>query len=170
MKKIKLCALPMFCLALMGASLMAHAHEEHAHVHGVAQLDVLVLEEGKVTVALETPLDNVLGFEHQPRTQAEKNKYQQVKNLLTQGAFFEFDGGQCRLLKGNMQAEFDSEEAHADLDAEWTFECKQPNSIKGLSVGLFKAFPRLNQLQVQTVLPSKQFGAKLTPTQTRLSF
>jgi hypothetical protein len=56
--------------ALAGATpaLAASPHE-----HGVARLDVAV-DAGRVSFSLETPLDNLLGFERAPRTDAERAK------------------------------------------------------------------------------------------------
>src|SRR3954469_21515167 len=45
----------------------------HAHEHGVARLDVAV-EGTKIMVMLDTPLDNLVGFEHEPRNDAEHQK------------------------------------------------------------------------------------------------
>ena len=48
--------------ALVGAAQAAGAHQ-----HGVAQLEVAV-DGNSLTVTLDTPLDNLLGFERGPRT------------------------------------------------------------------------------------------------------
>ena len=58
-------------LALPAPSGAAPAAEQHAHVHGVVRLDVAV-DAGTLTVLLDAPLDSVLGFEHAPRTAAER--------------------------------------------------------------------------------------------------
>jgi hypothetical protein len=56
--------------ALCLTPLLAHAGGK-AHVHGVATLDIAV-EARKITVQLESPLDNLLGYERTPRTDAER--------------------------------------------------------------------------------------------------
>src|SRR5690606_12673416 len=53
-------------LALFGTPL-AQAHDNKAHVHGSAVLQV-VMDGETVELALQSPLNNLLGFEHAPRT------------------------------------------------------------------------------------------------------
>jgi hypothetical protein len=58
-------------LAASAASVSVWGHD--AHVHGAARLDVVV--DGPVlSLQLESPLDNLLGFEHEPRNKAEQDK------------------------------------------------------------------------------------------------
>jgi hypothetical protein len=54
-------------------------------------------------------------------------------------------------------------EEHADLDAEWTFICRNPEKLRHIEVGLFKYFPSLQEIEVQMVTPGKQGAAELTP-------
>jgi hypothetical protein len=42
-----------------------------AHEHGALRLDVAI-EGSKLTITMEAPLDNLLGFERAPRTDAER--------------------------------------------------------------------------------------------------
>jgi hypothetical protein len=60
--------------ALLLALLMPQAGaaaEQRAHVHGIATLQVAV-DGPTLTLNLSSPLDNLLGFEHAPRTTKEK--------------------------------------------------------------------------------------------------
>ena len=57
-------------LALLGTPL-AQAHDNKAHVHGSAVLQV-VMDGETVELALQSPLDNLVGFEHAPRTESQK--------------------------------------------------------------------------------------------------
>jgi hypothetical protein len=47
--------------------LAAAAASSGAHVHGLARLTVTI-DRTTLTITLESPLDNLLGFEHEPRT------------------------------------------------------------------------------------------------------
>lgn len=53
-------------------------HEQHAHEHGVATLNIAASGD-EVLVELDSPADNIVGFEHQPHT--DKQKFA-VKNAL----------------------------------------------------------------------------------------
>ena len=71
--------------AVTGGSAMAH--EPGAHVHGVATLQV-TQDQDTLSIDLDSPLDNLLGFEHAPRTDKQKQAVQQmIENLVR------FDGG-----------------------------------------------------------------------------
>jgi len=47
------------------------AHAAPAHVHGVAKMD-LAVDGNKLTLSMEMPLDNLVGFEHLPKTDKQK--------------------------------------------------------------------------------------------------
>ena len=58
-----------------------HHYEQHqAHVHGEATLHVVV-EGNTVEIELQSPAMNLLGFEHSPETQQQKNG---INRLLIQ--------------------------------------------------------------------------------------
>ena len=71
-----------------------------AHQHGVAQLDVAV-EPTRVTLELDTPLDNLLGFERAPRTDAERAVVDKaLARLRAADGLFRIDGAAgCTLAK-----------------------------------------------------------------------
>ena len=56
-----------------------------AHTHGDAELAV-VLEKGVVTIELDSPLYNILGFEHAPETEGQKEKAQKAEQQLALGS------------------------------------------------------------------------------------
>jgi len=81
------------------------AHAGKAHEHGVAKVDVAI-EGGKLTVALQSPLDSLLGFERAPRTDAErKAAADMLARLRSGGALFKADAAaQCTLSKAEVTA------------------------------------------------------------------
>jgi len=91
-------------IALVMATLPA-AHAGKAHEHGVAKVDVAV-EGNKLTVALQSPLDSLLGFERAPRTDAErKAAADMLARLRSGGALFKADAAaQCTLSKAEVSA------------------------------------------------------------------
>ena len=58
-------------LTSLSVAAMVAAQPQHAHVHGVAELNV-VIDGTMLDVVFESPLDNLLGFEHPPRSDAER--------------------------------------------------------------------------------------------------
>lgn len=64
----------------------------------------------------------------------------------------------------------DEHGGHADLDASFTFECAQPDALKGMDVRLFSAWPALRELRVQIVGPTGQHAAELNEQAHTLSW
>lgn len=79
-----------------------------AHEHGALKLAVAI-EGNKLTIAMEAPLDNLLGFERAPRTDAERKAAADVLARLRSpdkgAALFVPDAAaQCTLGKAEVQA------------------------------------------------------------------
>ena len=92
------------CMALATAT----AHAGKAHEHGVVRLDVSV-EGSTLNIDMLAPLDNWLGFERAPRTDAERKAAAEVLARLRnpqQGApLFSTDAGaQCQLTLAEVSA------------------------------------------------------------------
>jgi hypothetical protein len=138
-----------------------------AHEHGALKLDVAI-EGNKLTIAMEAPLDNLLGFERAPRTDAERKAAAEVLARLRspdQGkALFSADASaQCTLSKADVQAPVlepgakpAPKDEHADLDASYEFSCAQPAELRSLDVGLFDAYKRIQRIDVQVAGPKSQ--------------
>jgi hypothetical protein len=75
MKKLFL----LFFCSLVFTAVAAYAHGPHEH--GVAHMNIAV-EGGLVEIELETPLANVLSFEHAPETEAQKAEARNMALIL----------------------------------------------------------------------------------------
>ena len=163
---------------VLAAPLIAHAHGK-AHQHGVAQLDI-ASDPGKLEVQLETPLDNLLGFERAPRNDAERQRADAVVARLKDGAaLIRIDpAAACTLASveivsaplglGAAPAAKGAKDAeHADLEARWSFNCTgTPAGF--VEVGLFEAFPRLKTLNVQAATAKGQARRSLKAPANRI--
>ena len=128
-----------------------------AHEHGAARLDIAA-EAGTLNLSLDTPLDGLLDFERAPRNDAEKRAVEKlVATLRAADALFAVDpAAQCRLVSVELSsaalglglAAAGPSDGHGDLEAEFAFRCQGAPAF--VEVGLFKAFPRLARLDVQT--------------------
>lgn len=163
--------LPGLALALAGTGGTAWAAGK-AHEHGVVKLDVAI-DGNKLTVAMEAPLDNLLGFERAPRTDAERKAAAEVlarlrspsqgKPLLAADA-----AAQCTLSKAEVQApvlepgaKAGAADGHADVDADYEFTCAKPGELRSLTVGLFDAYKRIQRIDVQVAGAKGQSKATL---------
>jgi len=162
---------PAVLLALMVAS----AQASEPHVHGLARLTVS-LDEQTLTIALSSPLDNLTGFEHAPRTEAQKTALEQMVATLERPAelFVTTPAAGCTPSSTDIESPFpepqdtrhhdhDHSHSHADLYAEYTFTCEQPARLTNLTVALFEAFPRLERIDAEAALPGRQVAAGLEP-------
>ncbi len=135
-----------------------------AHEHGAVKLDVAV-DGDKLSIALQAPLDNLLGFERAPRSDAERRAAAEVLARLRSGTpLFSADAAaRCTLTKAEVRAPMfevgakpASKDEHADLDASYEFKCAQPPALRSLEVGLFDAYPRIQRIDVQVAGPRGQ--------------
>jgi hypothetical protein len=167
-------ALQTALFALCLAPLVANAAGK-AHVHGIAKLDVAV-EATKITVQLESPLDNLLGYERAPRTDAERKQADAMVARLKAGdAMFRIDpAAQCTLGKVELASSAlklgqpdPSEEGHADIDGTFEFNCVDAAKAAFIDVGLFE-YKRLQRLEVQVAASKGQFKRDLKRPVTRI--
>ena len=144
----------------------AAAAAPHAHQHGAIKLAVAIDGE-QLSLAMEAPLDSLLGFERAPRNDAERRAAGELLTRLRSGtaALFQPDAAaQCALVQAEVRAAVlepaakaaATEDDHADLDADYTFKCAQPGQLRTLELGLFDAFKRLRRIEVQVAGPKGQ--------------
>jgi len=163
-------------LCLLTAAPLAAWSQGHAHVHGLAKMDIAV-EAKTITVNLNTPLDNLVGFERAPRTDGERQRAAEAVARLRAGdALFRFDAAAgCKLSHVELtsaalklgKSEGAAKDDHADLAAEWQFDCVDASRAAYVDVGLF-AFNPLKRVQVQLALPKAQFKRELKRPHTRI--
>jgi hypothetical protein len=157
-------ALALACAAPSAWSQAGHA----AHVHGRVQANVAV-QGNKLSVQFEMPLDNLLGFEHRPRTEAQRQAAQAVVQQLKAPAnWLKPDAAaQCALASSQVDTQAlaaaapgAKEQTHADIDASYEFTCAVPGQLKGLDIALMDSFKRIQRIEVQVA------GAKGQSRQT----
>jgi hypothetical protein len=174
------------------ATAPATAHAAGAHQHGVASLE-LVADGNSLTVTLDSPLDNLLGFERGPRTDAERAKVRAMAQTLRTNATLVVPAAAagCQLQGVDLASDVIAPALlaatpaattapappaakpgdHADLEVVFRFQCAQPQALKSVALGgLFQAFPRLRQLDAALAAPGVQRGAKLRAQQPSLSW
>jgi hypothetical protein len=149
-----------------------------AHEHGVARLDVAV-ESGRLTLDLDTPLDNLLGFEHAPRTDAERERVASaLVRLRDAGTLFRIDpAAGCTPARvelvsaplGLGAGAAASQEGHGDLEGHFEFTCKAGARAGFVEVGLFAAFAPLRRVELQVVTAKGQMKATLVRPASRVA-
>ena len=94
-----------------------YRHQE-AHEHGVAQMNV-AFEGNELYIELISPAANIVGFEHQPRTQKQKAAVKAaIKTLEAVEKLFAFPSGVgARLVKSKVHTDINSDSGHESDEA-----------------------------------------------------
>ena len=169
-------------LALVLVASASAVHAGKAHQHGVARLDISV-EPGRITLDLDSPLDNLLGFERAPRTDAERAKADAaIKRLKDAASLFRVDGAAgCTLDKVELESAAlqlgksaaapgaTGKGEHADLDGHFEFKCQAGAKAGFVEVLMFDAFPSLRRIDLQIATPRGQVKATLNRPASRVN-
>ena len=157
---------------MAGPALAAKAHE-----HGVVRLSIAV-DAQRITLALDSPLENLVGFEHSPRTDAERRVAEAALARLRNAAkLFRIDpAAQCTLATVDLVsaplklgAPTGQDRGHGDLEGGFEFNCKDARRAGFIEVGLFAAFARLQRIEVQMVSAKGQHKVILKRPAGRVS-
>jgi len=169
-------SLNFLALGLLLAAPLGALAQGHAHVHGVAKMDIAV-EAKKIAVRLETPLDNLVGFERAPRTDSERQRADEAVARLRAGdELFKFDpAAGCKMASVELRsaalklgaAAAMPKDGHAELEGDWQFDCSDAALARHVDVGLFN-FNQLKRVQVQLALPKAQLKRELKRPNTRI--
>lgn len=149
-----------------------------AHVHGLARLTVTI-DHATLTITLESPLDNLLGFEHEPRTPEQHAALAGMVATLQSPArmFTPTAAADCApadavlespLLASGHDHDHHHHHHHADLHAEYIFDCTAPDKLRGIDVELFTHFPRLERIDAEIAVPGLQTAERLDAGNTKL--
>ncbi len=153
-------------MSIMFATAPAWAQHSHSHVHGQARLDVAI-DGPLLTLAFESPLDSLVGFEHRPRSAAQKQVAEAaIARLRDAAALWQPDAAaQCTATETTLDVDALQPSAtpaaavaaeHAEAAGRYVFRCAVPAQLKAVTHGLFDAFPRLQRLDVQVAGPGGQ--------------
>lgn len=155
-----------------------------AHSHGDASLAVAI-DGARVFFELDSPMYNLLGFEHAPKTPGEVDKHRKVAATLSQpdrlfsvnaDAKCEADGSHSVDLFEPAEHDDDHADDHSESDSdhrdvlvEYEFTCKAPERIGEIVVHLFDLFPELTQLDTVFLGADAQRALRLTKDNHRIT-
>ena len=178
-------------LAPLSIAANEHQHEHHkhehslaAHVHGLATLDI-ALEGQRLELQLNSPAMNIVGFEYQPNSAADKKTVADAERTLKneQLLFKLSQDAQCALSSVNIendltghteeheQATHSDEHKHSDIQVSYTFNCAKPNKLTSIDLaGFFTAFPLTEKIHLQLITAETQQGAKMSASTPQLDW
>lgn len=150
------------------------------HTHGVSQLMVAIVGD-QIDIRFESPAMNLLGFEHVATSMADKSAVSAaIATLKNHGALFTFDKGQCTTVhfaidtasvlptkaSSHDHHHGHDDDSHNEITAEYQFSCNTTANLSSIRVGLFQAFPGIQQIQAKWLYEAAQGAISLTPGNT----
>lgn len=170
--------------ALAGESPKKGGSRAHkAHAHGSVKLGIAI-DGANAEIDLDGPAEALFGFEHAPKTDAQKKLVADALAILREKPeqLFAFAGdagckptsvkvesaqedamkGEKKPAHGKDEHGHDGGGEHAEVEARWTFACKTPLAGTKLQLGLVKSFPRMQRVELSLVSGNKQSGRTLT--------
>jgi hypothetical protein len=148
-------------------------HRQHAaHQHGVASLN-WVMEGESLQILLESPAMNVLGFEHEPHDEHEKQQLADALEKLNEPSkVVLLKGGDCKFESAVIMNLFEEDATHdhnhhhdaehSDINAEYSFTCAKPLELKTITVCLFESFSGFEKIESQWITDVTQGATTLT--------
>lgn len=165
-----------YSLAASGAALGT----QQSHVHG--ELEMQMVQEGtRLSIRLQSPLANIVGFEYQPVDAEDKWKLNQAVSTFSSTDWLSMEGQVCKTesvdVSYSWQKQTDHEEhkhhdhdeheqhnTHASMFVDYELLCEQEKMVPAV-VDLFKHFPAIERIDAQWINDSGQGATVLTPSQ-----
>ena len=168
-----------------------------SHVHGRASL-AIVREDAAISLELDTPMYNLVGFEHLPETDDQVAAVESAEDILgAPAALFQFNNAaRCEPASASADIhlfgdDHDAHDHHEDHDHDehdhgdhedhgdhashkdavisYSFNCKKAENLKNFTTTLMSSFPNLTELDVVYLGLNTQKAASLTPDKTRVN-
>ena len=167
-----------FLLFGMQALSAAEKRHGHSHVHGVAEMNIVV--EGKtVVVEFRSPSEGIMSFEHEAKSEADKKKQDAAVKILKERfaemvildpklgcapglaevtiVLTDAAGKDAKHAKGDAKKSGE----HREVRARHIFTCQGDPAGSRVRFGVTKIFPNVPDLKVQALSGNKQSGATI---------
>ena len=189
MRKVTLFA---FGVGITAGALTAAAHHGmKAHEHGRGTLNIAI-ENTRVSVELEAPGADIVGFEHAAKTARQKEAVEKgKKQLLAVQNLFKFPAAAgCTIAEAKAELEDDDhghdhaadqaahgkdaarhggdDEAHSIFHGQYAFTCSAPERITVIEFGYFRVFSGAQKLEVNVITSKGQSKFEVTRAKPRI--
>ncbi|MDK8463003.1 DUF2796 domain-containing protein [Marinobacter sp. SS13-12] len=148
-----------------------------AHEHGHARLQ-LAIEKNSIDLMFTSPAYNLAGFEHEARTDEERNRLAEIKQWLNTTPLVNVDDASCRITAaavelggedtddthGHDHHDDDEKTSHREYDVSQQLQCQGMGANREFTSALMEKFENLEELTVEWVSQSGQGSARLTPS------
>ena len=171
------------CLFVSFDILAQVSRQKDSHEHGAAIIK-MVMEDEKLQVEFEVPSESLIGFEHFPKSQSNREKFNEaIKILSDPSKFFSKPiKAECLLVGMNVsQSLFSNEEEHGHDESEeehghdesekseihsefksnYYWNCQHLDEIDSIGTQLMTFFPRIEEIRVNWISNNGQGSLEL---------
>jgi len=176
--RIVLAGLVLACLCLHTAAAQER-REMGAHQHGHGTLNIAI-EGPRVSMELQVPGDDIVGFEHAAKTKAQRAAVDKAKGQLAEPlslfnlpraagcvvkeSTVKIEGGEGA--KGAKDKGADQD--HSEFHAVYTLECSAPANLKSVEFPYFRTFKGAEELDVNIITATGQNKFEVTRRKPRV--
>ncbi len=148
------------CLALFATTTVFAQTEQAAHTHGLVEVEI-AFEQLNGVIQFNAPAESLLGFEHKPKTEKQKNQAQNVERAFANPSqIFQFEKNlKCQITLD--KAGFEYTGSHADFDALYKVKCTGDISKTKITVNLNK-YTNIKSIRTTVISSGVQKAVKST--------
>ena len=105
---------------------------------------------------LESPANDIVGFEHAPENESQKAKIENALAVLKSkaGIFKTTSAANCQIK--DVSGEFEVQKDHAGFHITWKIKCLNPEKLKYLETTFFQNFSKAQEIEVEIISASGQ--------------
>lgn len=177
------------CLFVSFDILAQVARQKDSHEHGAAIIK-MVMEEERLQVEFEVPSESLIGFEHFPKSQSNRENFNEAIKILSDPSklFSKPIKAECLLVGMNVsQSLFSHEEEHGDEAEEehghdesekseihsefiskYHWNCEHLDEIDSIGTQLMNIFPRIEEIRVRWITKNNQGSIELESKDDRI--
>ena len=169
------------CLFVSFDILAQVSRQKDSHEHGAAIIK-MVMEEERLQVEFEVPSESLIGFEHFPKSQSNRENFNEAIKILSDPSklFSKPIKAECLLVGMNVsQSLFSNEEEHGHDESEkseihsefksnYYWNCQHLDEIESIGTQLMTFFPRIEEIRVNWISNNGQGSLELESKDDRI--
>jgi len=169
------------CLFVSFDILAQAARQKDSHEHGAAIIK-MVMEDEKLQIEFEVPSESLIGFEHFPKSQSNRENFNKAIKVLSDPSklFSQPIKAECLLVGMNVsQSLFSNEEEHGHDESEkseihsefksnYYWNCQHLDEIDSIGTQLMSFFPRIEEIRVHWISNNGQGSLELESEDDRI--
>jgi len=169
------------CLFVSFDILAQVSRQKDSHEHGAAIIK-MVMEDEKLQIEFEVPSESLIGFEHFPKSQSNRENFNKAIKVLSDPSklFSQPIKAECLLVGMNVsQSLFSNEEEHGHDESEkseihsefksnYYWNCQHLDEIDSIGTQLMSFFPRIEEIRVNWISNNGQGSLELESEDDRI--